>query len=130
MLLLACLYCSLGGVCPPGLFKFKYIQNPFIFFFVTLSKSSSNWVLTFQSTSLHNPALSLSFPQVTCLCFHCLCIFFLLSSLIRRSWFKHAVILPSFSLKNASLKICQLCCYPLSVRTVFQDILLTKSLKS
>lgn len=44
----------------------------------------------------HSLGASLYSYQVTCPCFHCLCVFFLLSSLSSRSHFSHAVFSPSF----------------------------------
>ncbi|KAK4816210.1 hypothetical protein QYF61_013448, partial [Mycteria americana] len=78
----------------------------------------------------------------TCPCFHCLCISFLPFSLTSRSRLIHASLLPSFpdflhmgiesccTLWKVSLKICQLCSAPLSLRAVSQGVLLTNSLKS
>ena len=91
---------------------------------------------------LHNQAASLYSSQDTCSCSHCLCISFLLFSLSSRSLLCYAGLLPSFlhflhlgtesswALWKASLKICQLCSAPSSLRAVSQGVLLTNSLKS
>ncbi|KAK4819020.1 hypothetical protein QYF61_024136, partial [Mycteria americana] len=103
---------------------------------------SSSRTLAFLTPSLHNWAVSLYFSQDTCPCFHCLCISFLPFSLTRRSRLIHAGLFPSFpdflhlgiksscALWKASLKICQLCSAPLSLRAVSQGVLLTNSLMS
>ncbi|KAK4813629.1 hypothetical protein QYF61_014389, partial [Mycteria americana] len=80
--------------------------------------------------------------RVACPCFHCLCSSLLLFSLTSRSRLSHAGLFPSLpdflhlgtesscTLWKASLKICQLCSAPLSLRTISQGILLNNSLKS
>lgn len=69
-------------------------------------------------------------PPSKCPCFHCLCI----SLLPSRSQFSHASLLPSFigflplriqsscAIRNPTLKICQLCSSPLSLKTVPQGV--------
>ncbi|KAK4831119.1 LOW QUALITY PROTEIN: hypothetical protein QYF61_015422 [Mycteria americana] len=94
--------------------------KPFLLFFASLAKFSSSCALAFLTPSLHNRAASLYSSQDTCPCFHCLCISFLLFSLTSTSQLSHA----------ASLKICQLCSAPLSLRTISQRVLLTNYLKS
>ncbi|KAK4830752.1 hypothetical protein QYF61_013241 [Mycteria americana] len=117
-------------------------MKPFLLFFASLAKFSSSHTLAFLTPSLHNWASPLYSSQDTCPCFHCLCISFLLFSLTSRSRLSHASLLPSLpdflhlgiesscALWKASLKICQLCSATLSLRTVSQGVLLTKSLKS
>ncbi|KAK4822109.1 hypothetical protein QYF61_010037 [Mycteria americana] len=102
----------------------------------------SSCTLAFLTPSLHNQAASLYSSQDTCPSFHCLCISFLPFSLTSRSQLIHTGPLPSFpdflhlgiesscTLWKASLKICQLCSAPLSLRAVSQGVLLTNSLKS
>ncbi|KAK4829553.1 hypothetical protein QYF61_005222 [Mycteria americana] len=98
---------------------------------------SSSWALPFLTPSLHKRAVSLYSSQVTCPCFHCLCSSLLLLSLTS----SHAGLFPSLpdflhlgtesscTLWKASLKLCQLCSAPLSLRTVSQGVLLN-SLKT
>ncbi|KAK4818676.1 hypothetical protein QYF61_017421 [Mycteria americana] len=86
--------------------------------------------------------LSIDSGRVTCPCFHCLCSYLLLFSLTSMSPLIHAGLFPSLpdflhlgtesscALWKASLKICQLCSAPLSLRAVSQGVLLTNSLKS
>ena len=114
----------------------------FLTFLCAPCQSSSIWALAFLTPSLHSLAASQYSSQVTCPSFHCLCILFLLSSLTSRSQFRHACLLPSFpdflhqemenscALKKASLKACQICSTPLSLRTDSQEVLWTKLLKS
>ncbi|KAK4810853.1 LOW QUALITY PROTEIN: hypothetical protein QYF61_008825 [Mycteria americana] len=116
--------------------------KPFLLFLASLVKFSSSWALAFLTPSLHNWAVSLYSSQVTCPCFHCLCISFLPFSLTSMSQLSHAGLLPSFpdflhlgtesscALWKASLKICQLCSAPLSLRTVSQGVPLTNSLNN
>ncbi|KAK4827891.1 hypothetical protein QYF61_022314 [Mycteria americana] len=104
------------------------ITKPLLLFFASLAKFSSICALAFLTPSLHNRAGSVYFSQHTCPCFHCLCISFLPFSLTS----SHASPLPSFpdflhlgiksswALWKASLKICQLCSAPLSLRAVSQ----------
>ncbi|KAK4827897.1 hypothetical protein QYF61_022320 [Mycteria americana] len=104
------------------------ITKPLLLFFASLAKFSSICALAFLTPSLHKPAASVYFSQHTCPCFHCLCISFLPFSLTS----SHASPLPSFpdflhlgiksswALWKASLKICQLCSAPLSLRAVSQ----------
>ncbi|KAK4826427.1 hypothetical protein QYF61_008960 [Mycteria americana] len=118
------------------------VVKPFLLFFASLAKFSSSCALAFLTPSLHKRAASLYSSQVTRPCFHCLCRSLLLFSLTSTSRLSHAGLflsLPDFlhletesscALWKASLKICQLCSAPLSLRTVSQGILLTKSLKS
>ncbi|KAK4826321.1 hypothetical protein QYF61_007406 [Mycteria americana] len=107
-------------------------EKPFLLFFASLAKFSSSCALAFLTPSLHNQAASLYSSQDTCPCFHCLCSSFLPFSLTSRSQLIHARLLPSFpdflhlgiesscTLWKASLKICQLCSAPLSLRAVSQ----------
>ncbi|KAK4823598.1 hypothetical protein QYF61_003798 [Mycteria americana] len=108
------------------------LPKPFLLFFASLAKFSSSRTLAFLTPSLHNRAASLYSSQDTCPCFHCLCISFLPFSLTSRSRLSHARLLPSFpdflhlgiesscTLWKASLKTCQLCSAPLSLRAVSQ----------
>ena len=101
------------GVCPHGHFWLKLLL-----FLVSRAKLSSSWALAFLNPSIHSLAASLYSSYGTFLCFHCLCIFFLLFSLTSRSWFSHTSLLPSFpdllhlwmesscALRKSSLKIC------------------------
>ncbi|KAK4824907.1 LOW QUALITY PROTEIN: hypothetical protein QYF61_021422 [Mycteria americana] len=103
---------------------------------------SSSCALAFLTPSLHKRAASLYSSQITCPCFHCLCSSLLLFILTSMSRLSHAGLFPSLpnflhlgterscTLWKASLKICQLCSAPLSLRTVSQGVLLTNSLKS
>ncbi|KAK4821329.1 hypothetical protein QYF61_018234 [Mycteria americana] len=96
---------------------------------------SSSHILAFLTPSLHS-------SQHTCPCFHCLCISFLPFSLTSRFQLSHDGLLPSFpdflhpgiksscTLWKVSLKICQLCSAPLSLRAVSQGVLLTNFLNS
>ncbi|KAK4824409.1 hypothetical protein QYF61_014720 [Mycteria americana] len=105
-------------------------------------RTFSSCALAFLTPSLHNQAASLYSSQDTCPCFHCLCISFSPFSLTSGSRLSHAGFLPSFpdflcqgiesfcTLWKASLKICQLCSAPLSLRAVSQGVLLTNSLNS
>ncbi|KAK4812272.1 LOW QUALITY PROTEIN: hypothetical protein QYF61_012947, partial [Mycteria americana] len=113
-------------------------HQPFLLFFASLAKFSSSCTLAFLTPSLHKRAVSLYSSQVTCPCFHCLCSSLLLSSLTSI----HAGLFPSLpdflhlgtesscTFWKASLKICQLCFAPLSLRTISQGVILTNSLKS
>ncbi|KAK4818403.1 hypothetical protein QYF61_012324 [Mycteria americana] len=104
----------------------------FLLFFASLAKFSSSCALAFLTPSLHNCAASLYSSQDLSPCFCCLCISFLPFSLTSRSQVIHASLLPSFpdflhlgiesscTLWKASLKICQLCSVPLSLRAVSQ----------
>jgi len=91
-LLPACLYLSLGGYIFPSFSCWCTCRS--------LSCSSSypcQFQFLFNLGILdHSLGASLYSYQVTCPCFHCLCTFFLLSSLSSRSQFSHAVFLPSF----------------------------------
>ena len=94
---------------------------------------------------LENPTVLvyvlLNSSQETSPCFHCLCSALFLS-LTSISCLGHACLFPSLpdslhlgiessgALWNISLKTCQLCSVPLSLRTVSQGVLLTISLKS
>ncbi|KAK4810863.1 hypothetical protein QYF61_008835 [Mycteria americana] len=96
---------------------------------------SSSWALAFLTPSLHNRAVSLYSSQVTrpCLCSSLL--LFSLTSIHAGLFpslpdFLHLGIKSSCALWKASLKICQLCSTPLSLRTVSQGVPLTNSLKS
>ncbi|KAK4823326.1 hypothetical protein QYF61_000928 [Mycteria americana] len=112
----------------PNMLSIDSGGKPFLLFFAPLAKFSSSCSLAFLTPSLHNHAASLFSSEDTCPCFHCLCISFLPFSLTSR----HAGLLPSFptflhlgtesscALWKASLKICQLCSAPLSLRTVSQ----------
>ncbi|KAK4810922.1 hypothetical protein QYF61_013330 [Mycteria americana] len=99
---------------------------------------SSSRALAFLTPSLHKRAASLYSSQDTCPCFHCLCISFLPFSLTSSHArlllsfpdFLHLGIKSSCALWKASLKICQLCSAPLSLRTVSQGVLLTNPLNS
>ncbi|KAK4829426.1 hypothetical protein QYF61_004301 [Mycteria americana] len=94
--------------------------KPFLLFFASLATFSSSHTLAVLTPSLDNRAMSLYSSQDTCPCFHCL--------LTSRSRLSHAGLLPSFAdflhlgikssctLWKASLKICQLCSAPLSLR--------------
>ena len=100
---------------------------------------SSSCTLAFLTPSLHNRAASLYSSQDPCPHFHCLCSSFLPCSLTSRSQISYAGLFPSFpdflhlgiesscALWKASLKICQLCSAPLSLRAVSQRVLLTNS---
>ncbi|KAK4814468.1 hypothetical protein QYF61_018986 [Mycteria americana] len=117
-------------------------RKPFLLFFASLAKFSSSCSLAFLTPSRHKRAASLYSSQVTRPCFHCLCSSLLLFSLTSMSQLSHAGLfssLPDFlhlgtesscALWKASLKICQLCSAPLSLRTVSQGVLLTNSLKT
>ncbi|KAK4806919.1 LOW QUALITY PROTEIN: hypothetical protein QYF61_012640 [Mycteria americana] len=95
---------------------------------VALNPTISNCALAFLIPSLHIQAESLYSSQDTCPCFHCLCISFLHFSLTKRSLLSHAGLLPSLPdflhmgiesscvLRKMSLKSCQLCSAPLSLR--------------
>jgi len=110
------------------LFWFMYLYKSFLSFFAHLAKFSPSWALAFLIQPLHSPAAFLYSSQVSCLCFHCLCIF-LLSCLTSRSQFSHTRLLLSISdllhlgmesscgLEKASLNTCHLCSAPLSLRT-------------
>ncbi|KAK4817094.1 hypothetical protein QYF61_027925 [Mycteria americana] len=100
--------CSLQGV------------HKTLLFFASLAKFSSSCALAFLTPSLHNWAASLYSSQGTCPCFHCLYISFLPFSLTSSSC----------TLWKASLKICQLCSAPLSLRAISQGVLLTNSFNS
>ncbi|KAK4828851.1 hypothetical protein QYF61_000908, partial [Mycteria americana] len=103
---------------------------------------SSSCALTILTPTLHKWAASLYSSQVTCPCFHCLRSSLLLFTLTSRSRLSHAGLFPSLpdflhlgtesscALWKASLKTCQLCSPPLSLRTISQGVLLTNSLKS
>ncbi|KAK4806147.1 hypothetical protein QYF61_001073 [Mycteria americana] len=103
---------------------------------------SSSCALAFLTPSLHKRAASLYSSQDTCPCFHCLYSSLLLFSLTSRSRLSHAGLFPSLpdflylgtesscALWKVSLKICQLCSAPLSLRTLSQGFLLTNSLNS
>ncbi|KAK4810548.1 hypothetical protein QYF61_004511 [Mycteria americana] len=94
--------------------------------------SSSSCALAFLIPSLHIQAVSLYSSQDTHPWFHCLCISFLRCTLSRRSLLSHAGLLPSLpdflhmrtesscTLRKTSLKSCQLCSAPLSLRAVSQ----------
>jgi len=82
------------------------------------------------------------FHIAKCRVFHCLCSSLFFLSLTSISCLGHAGLFPSLpdflhlgiesscALWNTSLKTCQLCSVPLSLRTVSQGVLLTISLKS
>ncbi|KAK4831174.1 LOW QUALITY PROTEIN: hypothetical protein QYF61_015644 [Mycteria americana] len=126
----------------PNMLSIDSGGKPFLLFFASLAKFSSRCALAFLTPSLHNRAASLCSSQDTCPCFHCLCSCLLLFSLTSRSRLSRAGLLPSFPdflhlgtesscpLWKASLRICQLCSVPLSLRTISQGVLLTNSLKS
>ncbi|KAK4832887.1 hypothetical protein QYF61_026437, partial [Mycteria americana] len=115
-------------------------HEPFLLFFASVAKFSS--FLGLPDPIPTNWAASLYSSQVTCPCLHCLCSSLLPFSLTNRSQLSHAGLLPSLpdflhlgtesscALWKASLKICQLCSAPLSLRTISQGVLLTNSLKS
>ncbi|KAK4828977.1 hypothetical protein QYF61_001633 [Mycteria americana] len=132
---------------------FKYwkaaIRSPHSLLFSRLNNPNSQLVLfsssrtlSFLTPSLHKQAVSLYSFQVTHPCFHCLCSSLLLFSLTSMSRLSHASLFPSLpdflhlgtesscALWKASLKICQLCSAPLSLRTISQGVLLTNSLNS
>jgi len=127
---------------PSWTLQLLYLRKPFLFFFMPLAKSSSIWVLSFLTPSLHSPEVLLHSSQSIYPCFHCLCIFFLLSSLTSRSWFSHAILLPSFpdflylgtesscAPRKTYLKICWLCSTPLFSRIDSQGVFLANCLKS
>ncbi|KAK4815922.1 LOW QUALITY PROTEIN: hypothetical protein QYF61_010179 [Mycteria americana] len=116
--------------------------KPLLLFFASLAKFSSSCALAFLTPSLHKRAASLYSSRVTCPCFHCLCSSLLLFSLTSMFRLSHAGLFPSMpdclhmgtesscALWRASLKICQLCSVPLSLRTASQGVLPTSSLKS
>jgi len=81
------------------LFQLIYLYKHLLFF-APLDVSSSSWALAFPSLSLYSLAASLYTLQVTCPCFHCLCIFFL--ALQFHQHFIHAVkgFLCCWSLKH------------------------------
>jgi len=124
------------------LFQLIYLQKTFISFFVPLAKSSSSWAFAFFIPSLHSLAASLYSFKVTFPCFHCLCIFFLLSNVTSRSWFSHSSLLPFFcdflhlemesscALRKVSFEICHFHADLLSLRTASQGGFLTNLLRS
>ncbi|KAK4828716.1 hypothetical protein QYF61_000554 [Mycteria americana] len=98
---------------------------------------SSSHALAFLTPSLYKRAASLYSSQDTCPCVHCLCISFLPFSLNSSMLFScslpdflHLRIESSCTLWKESLKICQLCSAPMSLRAVSQGVLLTNSLNS
>jgi len=123
-------------------FRLTYLYKTFLLFFVSLAKLSSSCALAFLTPSLHNQAASLYSSQEASPCFHCLCSSFFFLSMTSISCLSHAGLFPSLpdflhlgiesscSLWNTSLKTCELCSVPLSLRTVSQGVLLTISLKS
>ncbi|KAK4828014.1 hypothetical protein QYF61_022791, partial [Mycteria americana] len=110
----------------PNMLSIDSGRKPFLLFSASLAKFSSNCTLAFPTPSLHKQAASLYSSQVTCPCFHCLHAGFFPSL----PDFLHLGPESSCALWKASLKICQLCSAPLSLRAVSQGILLTNSLKS
>lgn len=99
-------------------------------FFASLAKISSSNTLAFLTLSLHIQAVSQYSSQDTSPYFHWLCIPSCTFTLITRSWLIHGGLLPSFpdfspvrienscALWKVSLKICQFCSAPLSLRAV------------
>ncbi|KAK4825745.1 LOW QUALITY PROTEIN: hypothetical protein QYF61_002184 [Mycteria americana] len=116
----------------PNMLSIDSGGKPFLLFFASFAKFSSSCALAFLTPSLHKQAASLYSSQVTRPCFHCLCSSLLLFSLTSMSRLSNAGLFPSLSdflhlgtesscaLWKASLKICQLCSAPLSLRTVSQ----------
>ncbi|KAK4805578.1 hypothetical protein QYF61_009343 [Mycteria americana] len=109
-------------------YKKPNFPESFFLSFAPLAKFSSNCALPFLIPSLCIWAVSLYSSQDTRPLFHCLCISFLHFSLRRRSLLSHAGLLlslPDFiqvgigsscALRKMSLKSCQLCSAPLSLR--------------
>jgi len=139
--LLACLYCSLWGYT---LLNFPLLidvstKTFFLPFFVPLAETSSIQTMSIDLISTQPKKKSpFFFSQFAYPCFHCSCIFFLLSSLTSRSQFSHADLFLSFpdilhmwmgsscALRKASLMISELCSTSLSMGIDSQRVLLTK----
>jgi len=103
-------------------------------FFTSLTKFNSICALAFSVLSLHVRIASLYCSQATYPCFLCLCFSFFSLTFTGRSLLSHADILPplldflcwgmesSCALRKVSLKSCQFCFVPMSLRTVSQGI--------